>query len=318
MRRTIAGKITLVLLGSSFAFCQLNAAAVDPAKIMGPETCGNCHKQEFSAWQGTHHFKTFEDLHRRPSAKVIGDKMGVQRIKSEGACIQCHYTPQGVGADLKPIAGVSCELCHGASKDWVKLHNVKATQAKAKEAGWISPDDVYALASNCFQCHTVPNEKLVNTSGHAAGSAIELVSWSQGEVRHHFLNGPKNQANTPDRLRMLYVIGRVVDLEYSLRGVAKGTEKAIFAVNMAKRVVFAKAKLKAISDVVPKDELKQILAIADATALKLNNEAAITESANKISELGKKISATYKGSELAAVDPQIPPPAEYKGPVFAP
>jgi hypothetical protein len=317
MRLMFVGKITLGLLGSILVFPEAKAAA-DPAKIVGPESCGNCHKLEFSAWQQTHHFKTFDDLHRRPSAKVIADKMGVQRIKSEGACIQCHYTAQGSGTELKPISGVSCELCHGASKDWVKLHNVKGTQAKAKEAGWIAPDDVYALASNCFQCHTIPNEKLVNTSGHAAGSPIELVSWSQGEVRHHFMSGAKNLPNTQDRLRMLYVVGRVVDLEYSLRGVAKGTEKAVFAVNMAKRVVAAKEKVKAIFAVLPKDELKDILAVADGVALKLNNEAAITEAANKISESAKKISSTYKGSDLAAVDPQIPPPSEYKGPVASP
>ncbi|MEY2479551.1 MAG: hypothetical protein QOI04_478 [Verrucomicrobiota bacterium] len=317
MQFMFARKITLGLLCSIGILAQVRGAA-DPAKIVGPESCGNCHKQEFSAWQKTHHFKTFEDLHRRPSAKVIADKMGVQRIKSEGACVQCHYTSQAAGAELKPIAGVSCELCHGASKEWVALHNVKSQQAKAKEKGWIAPDDVYALATNCFQCHTIPNEKLVNTSGHAAGSPIELVSWSQGEVRHHFLSGAKNQPNSPDRLRILYVVGRIVDLEYSLRGVAKSTEKAVYAVNMAKRVVAAKEKVKAILAVVPKDELKDIVATADGVSLKLNNEAAITEAANKISESAKKIASTYKGSDLAAVDPQIPPPSEYKGPVANP
>ena len=73
------------------------AAAVDPAKVLGPEACGNCHKSEFSAWQQTHHFKTFEDLHRRPSALAISEKMGVKRIKSEGACVACHYTSQRLG-----------------------------------------------------------------------------------------------------------------------------------------------------------------------------------------------------------------------------
>ena len=317
MKVIFVRKLALSLLCSAWAVTQAKAAA-DPSKVMGPEACGNCHKQEFSAWQQTHHFKTFEDLHRRPSAKVIADKMGVQRIKSEGACVQCHYTSQGAGADVKPIAGVSCELCHSAAKDWIKLHNVKATQAKAKEEGFFAPDDVYALATNCFQCHTVPNEKLVNTSGHTAGSPIELVSWSQGEVRHHFLSGAKNMPNTQDRLRMLYVVGRIVDLEYSMRGVAKSTEKAVFAVTMAKRVVAAKEKVKAIFAVVPKDELKDIIAAADGVALKLNNEAAITAAANKISESAKKLASTYKGSDLAAVDPQIPPASEYKGPVFHP
>ena len=295
------------------------AAAVDPAKVLGPEACGNCHKLEFNAWQQTHHFKTFEDLHRRPSAMAISEKMGVKRIKSEGMCVVCHYTSQGATeASLKPIAGVSCELCHGAGKDWVKLHNVKGNLAKAEEAGFISINNVYKLAENCFQCHTIPNEKLVNTSGHAAGSPLELVSWSQGEVRHHFLGGTKNQPNTQDRLRMLYVVGRVVDLEYSLRGLAKATAKAPYGVTMAKRVVAAKENLKKISDVLPKPEIQEILTIADGVALKLNNEAAITDAAEKISAAGKKIASTYKGADLAAVDSLIPPSSQYKGPVFSP
>ncbi len=295
------------------------AAELDPAKVLGPEACGNCHKSEFSAWQQTHHFKTFEDLHRRPSALAISEKMGVKRIKSEGACAGCHYTSQGATeASLKPIAGISCELCHGAGKDWVKLHNVKGNIAKAEEAGFISITNVYKLAENCFQCHTIPNEKLVNTSGHSAGSPLELVSWSQGEVRHHFLAGTKNQANTQDRLRMLYVVGRVVDLEYSLRGLAKATAKAPYGVTMAKRVVAAKANLKKISEVLPKPEIQEIITIADGVALKLNNEAAITDAAEKISAAGKKIASTYKGADLAAVDSLIPPSSQYKGPVFSP
>jgi hypothetical protein len=311
--------VGLVLLASVVA--GKVAAAIDPAKVLGPEACGNCHKLEFSAWQQTHHFKTFEDLHRRPSAIAISEKMGVKRIKSEGMCVACHYTSQGATeASLKPIAGVSCELCHGAGKDWIKLHNVKGggDLAKAEEAGFISINNVYKLAENCFQCHTIPNEKLVNTSGHAAGSPLELVSWSQGEVRHHFLGGTKNQANTQDRLRMLYVVGRIVDLEYSLRGLAKATQKAPYGVTMAKRVVAAKDNLKKISEVLPKPEIQEIITIADGVALKLNNEAAIMDAAEKISAAGKKIASTYKGADLVAVDSLIPPSSQYKGPVFNP
>lgn len=292
-------------------------AAVDPAKVIGPEACGNCHKVEFSAWQQTHHFKTFEDLHRRPSATAIAEKMGVKRIKGEGTCVACHYTTMGA-ADAAPSAGVSCELCHGAGKDWVKLHNVKATAPQAVAAGFIGPENIYALAANCFQCHTVPNEKLVNTGGHAAGSPLELVSWSQGEVRHHFLKDTKNEEDPPDRKRMLYVVGRIVDLEYSLRGLAKGTEKAAFAVAMAKRVAAAKENLKKIAAAVPKPEIQEIITIADTVALKLNNEAVIMEAAEKISAAGKNIASTYKGADLAAVDSLIPPAAQYKGPVFHP
>jgi hypothetical protein len=303
----------IVLMGIAAAPLQ---ATVDPAKVLGPDTCGNCHKVEFSAWQQTHHFKTFEDLHRRPTAAAIAEKMGVKRIKNEGTCVTCHYTMQA-GSDA-PIAGISCESCHGAGKDWVKLHNVKATRAQAEAAGFISPDQVYELASNCFQCHTVPNEKLVNTGGHVAGTPLELVSWSQGEVRHHFLGASKNDDATPDRKRMLYVVGRVVDLEYSLRGLAKATEKATFGVAMAKRVAAAKGEMKKIAAALPKPEIQDIVTVADGVALKLNNEAQVMDAAEKISADGKKIATTYQGADLAAIDPLIPPASQYKGPVFHP
>jgi hypothetical protein len=293
-------------------------AAADPAKVVGPEACGNCHKAEFSAWQQTHHFKTFEDLHRRPTASAIADKMGVKRIKSDGTCVACHYTQKG-SADSQPIAGVSCESCHSAGQDWIKVHNEKGSLAKAEALGFISPDNIYALASNCFQCHTMPNEKLVNVGGHAAGSPLELVSWSQGEVRHHFLKDQKkNPEATQERKRMLYVVGRVVDLEYSLRALAKATEKANFAVSMAKRVAAAKGEMKKIAAVVPKPEIQAIVTAADGVALKLNNEANVMAAVDKISAAGKTISSTYKGEDLAAVDPLIPPASQSKGAAFNP
>ncbi len=44
---------------------------------------------------------------------------------------------------------------------------------------------IYDLAKTCYGCHVVPQEDLVNKGGHRAGSAFELVSWSQGEVLHN-------------------------------------------------------------------------------------------------------------------------------------
>ena len=51
-----------------------------------------------------------------------------------------------------------------------------------------NPVNVYLLAQSCYRCHTVPDERLVNVGGHHAGSLdFELVSWSQGTVRHNFV-----------------------------------------------------------------------------------------------------------------------------------
>ena len=51
-----------------------------------------------------------------------------------------------------------------------------------------NPHNIYLIARQCYDCHTVPNERLVNVGGHLAGSQdFELVAWSQGMVRHNFL-----------------------------------------------------------------------------------------------------------------------------------
>lgn len=291
------------------------AAEMDPAKILGPEVCGDCHKLEYSAWQAMKHSKTFDDLHRRPAAKEISGKLGIANIKADGTCAQCHYTFGDKGPG-RPIAGVSCERCHSGGRDWVKLHNEKGQREEAVKMGFISPSDTYKIASNCFSCHTVPNENLVNTGGHQAGSPIELASWSQGEVRHHFKKGSVNTDATPERRRMLYLVGRIVDLEYSLRGVANATERATYAVSMAGRAKAATAEVQKIFDVHPTDELKAVLAAAAGAKLKLNNKDEIMVAVEAISVLGQKISDTYQGADLAALDPLIP--TTLQGTPFAP
>lgn len=267
---------------------QFMQAAGDPAKVVGPEKCADCHKKEAAAWQEMKHFKTFNELHRRPEAKEIATKLEILNIKTEGACMDCHYTVT-------------------AAADWITVHNEKGRKPEAESLGFISPHNLYQLASNCFSCHTIPNEKLVNVGGHQAGSAIELVAWTQGEVRHHFKSDAANAEATPERKRMLYVIGRVVDLEYSLRGVANATEKANYAVSMARRAKAARAELQKLIDLLPAaEELKAVAAAADGVALKLNNKEPIMAAVQTISGLGRKISDTYKGEDLAAIDPLIP------------
>jgi hypothetical protein len=128
----------------------------------------------------------------------------------------------------------------------------------------------------------------------------------QGEVRHHFKSGSINTDATPERKRMLYLVGRVVDLEYSLRGVANATEKATYAVSMARRAKAARAEIQKIIDVLPRDEIKAVAAAVDGVGLKLNNKEPIMAAVQTISDLGRKISDTYKGEELAALDALIP------------
>jgi Cytochrome c554 and c-prime len=313
-----------------FGFAAGATIASDPAKIVGPNSCAECHKQEAEAWQATHHFKTFREMPRRKEANEIAEKMGVQRIRSESMCLTCHYTMQEKENKKQPIAGISCESCHGAGEDWIKVHSgfsgkTEKTETKAEaearlkfadSKGMIRPSSLYQLAKNCYGCHVVPQEDLVNKGGHLAGSAFELVSWSQGEVRHNTWHskGKENVQATAPRKRMLYLVGLGVELETGIRAISRATARRLYAFEMAKRVDRARKQLAVAAKAAPDvPEIAKMVEFAYSAGLKLNNESFLTAAADGVSKLLVSITEKYDGSTMAGLDNLIPAPDKFKG-----
>jgi hypothetical protein len=313
-----------------FGFAAAGAVASDPTKIVGPNACAECHKQEAEAWKDTHHFKTFREMPRRKEANEIAEKMGVQRIRSESVCLTCHYTVQQKESREQPIAGISCESCHSAGEDWIKVHSqfsgkTEKTETKAEaearlkladSKGMIRPSSLYRLAKNCYGCHVVPQEDLVNKGGHPAGSAFELVSWSQGEVRHNTWHS-KGKDNVPAgaaRKRMLYLVGLGVELETGLRAVGRATARKRYAFEMAKRVDQARKQLAAAAKAAPNvPEIAKMVEYAYSAGLKLSNERFLTAAADGVSKLLASITEKYDGGSMAGLDSLIPAPDKFKG-----
>lgn len=306
------------------------ATAADPSKVEGPNACAECHEEEAKAWKQSHHFKTFREMPRRKEGKQIAKRMGIRRIKSEGLCLNCHFTVQQVGnRKPKPVAGISCESCHSGGKEWIKLHSgfsgkTEQSESKAEEAarwqqaeskGMIRPARIYQLAKNCYSCHVVPQEDLVNVGGHTIGSPFELVSWSQGEVRHNtWYSKGKNVEATAARKRILYVVGLSVEIETALRAIAKANVRKLYAFQMAERADAARKKLAQAAQAVPGvPELAKIVQFSHAAGLKLKNEAALTAAADGVSKEIQSITTKYDGTNLAAIDGLIPGPDAYMG-----
>jgi hypothetical protein len=308
----------------------IGAAASDTAKVVGPNACAECHKQEVEAWKGSHHFKTYRDMPRDTKANEIAEKMGVRRIKYDSLCASCHFTLQQKNNREEPTSGISCESCHSAGQDWIKVHSgfsgktiLFESKAEAKERwklaeskGMIRPHNVYQLAKNCYGCHVVPQEDLVNKGGHKAGSAFELVSWSQGEVRHNTWHS-KGRDNIPAsaaRARMLYLVGLGVELETALRGIGKATARKAYAFEMAKRADKARKELAEVAKAAPGvPEIAEIVKFSHSAGLKLGNERRLTAAADGISKQLILITEKYDGTTLAALDSMIPGPAKYRG-----
>ncbi|MBT5559715.1 MAG: hypothetical protein HOJ88_07460 [Proteobacteria bacterium] len=306
---------------------------MNPSAVKGPDACGECHKDTVNAWKASHHSTTFADMPRTDEARVIADKMGIKRIKSESDCLTCHFSVAMQESVATPIAGISCESCHGAGAEWIDVHSDfggkdataeseapehRAERYAASEAaGMIRPSNLYALTENCYSCHTVPNEELVNVGGHTAGSNFELVRWTQGEVRHNVWYSEENTEADLPRRRVMYVLGKMIDLEYALRGVAEATQKADYAVEMAKRAKRALAFLNQIDESIDVPELSEIISIGSTAKLSLNNSEALQAAAANVKVQAQKFATSHDGSDLSAIDASLPTPDKYRGDVFS-
>ncbi len=304
---------------------------LNPHEVVGVESCEKCHAAEISVWKQTPHHETFFSLHRKPEAQQIAGKLGISSFKNDSACVKCHYTMQSAHDGMQAISGISCESCHGAAKNWVNVHNdyggtgvTKASETPEHRlsrlrgsigAGMRNPINVYMVAQSCYRCHTVPDERLVNLGGHKAGSLdFEIVSWSQGMVRHNFLrtNGQSNDPSSPERMRQMFVAGMIADLEFSLRATAAATQKATFGVTAAGRASRAAKRLAAAQSKLDQPLLGEVLAVYKSVELKLNNAVQLTEAANNIAGLGIRFAATVSGTQLEAIAPFIPSQDRWK------
>lgn len=307
------------------------AVHLEPDKVIGAETCEKCHSAEISVWKKTPHHETFLTLHRKPEAQQIAKKLGIASFKHDAACIKCHYTMQSQAGGLEPLSGVSCESCHGAAKNWLEVHHNYGGEGVRREqespqhrmqrlhdsiaGGMRNPVNVYLVAQSCYRCHTVPDEHLVNVGGHKPGSMdFELVSWSQGMVRHNFLrsNGQSNATSEPARLRLMFISGMIADLEFSLRATSAATEKATFGIISAQRAARAAKQLEAAQSKLQQPLLEEIIAAFKEVSLKLNNAEQLTKAADQVATLGIRFAATVDGAKLEAIQPFIPSANRWK------
>ncbi len=322
---TGAAAALALLLGISVAAL---AAEPPPQNVVGPTACAQCHKNEAIVWQQTHHFTTFHDLPRMQKAQDITQKLGIKRIKTEPLCLSCHFTQAVKDGEVQPVSGISCESCHGPGAPYIKLHasfsgKKQDTETAAERdqrwadsvaAGMIRPSMLYELAKNCYSCHIVPQERLINVGGHPL-SPFELVSWTQGEIRHNvwYTGGKSNPEASQNVKRKMYVVGAAVELEESLRAVGKATENATYATTMAQRAQAAAQRLNAISQALKLPETDAMMQSVRSAHLRLNNDAELSGLAASIGAATKQFVTNYDGSSLGAIDSMIPGPDQYKG-----
>ena len=273
LQRLLPSIAATVLVGWIYS----SPAAADPF-YQGPQKCLDCHKSEHSVWDQTKHAQSFKDIHRKPAVKdIIAAAGGDANMRRNDVCTTCHFTMTQADAGAKPTAtaGTSCESCHGASSDWMPIHNdyggptakrdteTPAHKAdriqKAVQAGMIRPTALYSIASNCLGCHGLARPgvspdtmaKMID-AGHPAGSEFELVRYSQGTVRHRFYppNVDQNQEMSPAELSRMFVTGQAAAL-VTVAAASGKASNAKYQATLKKIESDARAALDAVKGQVP-------------------------------------------------------------------
>ena len=307
----------IILVAGMMLLPSLNLHAEEAYK-QGAETCQTCHSAEYAVWEQTKHFSSFREVHKNPKAKdILAAVGGSTNMKANETCTLCHYSMIQDSVDAKPAAksGTSCESCHGASSQWLNIHNdyggpevTKETEtpdhkakrlADAEAAGWIHPGKKLGIAGNCMTCHGLAHPKLggdtlskMLAAGHPLNTDFELVKYSQGTVRHRFYP-PDTSVNadpTPAELARMFVIGKAAQLVSATQAMSKSTDSA-YQEAQKKRVDDATAALSAVKSV---PEAAQLIA-------------------SPSEDSAKKLEAAIADKDLSAeVGSLLPDPSSYK------
>ncbi|WP_372370358.1 multiheme c-type cytochrome [Candidatus Uabimicrobium sp. HlEnr_7] len=294
-----------------FAMC---VAQANMNKIIGQKECKVCHKKEYTVWERTLHKQTYDSLHvNSATAKIMKRlKLGDSPKKQE-SCRRCHYTAKPRGSFIRTIGAVACERCHGAAKDWVMVHNVthiekqKRREMSAK-AGMFHPGDVYGIANNCYSCHIIDDEQLVDRGRHPLGKEdFKFVVDTQGKMRHNFTSGKGTNIAAPiERKRLFYIVGQSLGLQYLLRALGNAKQQRNYFLLTRKRLKSAVDEMVAIHKVVNKKETGYILKVLAEVKAVANNKKQLHKAAQLIDKATKTLIKNYKIEKITSLDALLP------------
>lgn len=266
--------LVLALTSVWLAAAAIAVAKDAPPAFVGAGACASCHPQETVVWKGTKHHKSYDAAEANPKHKDILATVGDGKsMKTSPTCTLCHFSLVGSGGG-KPVAksGPSCESCHGAASEWVKVHAdygkgaTKETESEqhklerrlaALKASMRSPRELFDIATSCAQCHGMAHAALTGQvlakmleAGHPLEPEWELVRYSQGTVRHRFYpvgSGTENLTMTEGERARMFVVGQAVRLLSATRALEKSRDPGYRAAQK-QRIAQAQDALAPVKD----------------------------------------------------------------------
>lgn len=155
-------KLWLAVIALSFIALTINAQEFN---YIGVKKCSMCHKSEkqgsqLSIWEGSAHANAYKTLTTAEADKIAAEKGFTTKAAETKECLICHATGYDLPASrmekgFEVSAGVQCETCHGAGKDYSPMKVMK-DKAASVAAGLVVWADDKAIEAQCRTCH---NEK---------------------------------------------------------------------------------------------------------------------------------------------------------------
>lgn len=170
-----------LLLAACILFKTSPSFGAEP-KYVGVEGC-KCHKSELEEWTKSEHGEAFKNLlppdgkkeakKRKKEFSKINEKLKADEqldpekdYSKDPKCLPCHtvgYGKEGGFVDMATtpqLAGVGCEMCHGAGSEYRVLHKDKEqtfTRAEDKALGAVSGKEDEGV---CRKCHEHPDNPM--------------------------------------------------------------------------------------------------------------------------------------------------------------
>jgi len=155
-RLPILSIIALFLAGNL-----MTLAAADHA-FVGVNKCKPCHLKEWQSWSNTNMAKAFEILApgQRSAEKTAAGLDPRKDYRTDSECLACHVTGYGKPGGFKDIAttphlaGVGCEMCHGAGATYIKPEHMSLNNKEYKKRSLVAVGLVGEITiSQCEPCH---------------------------------------------------------------------------------------------------------------------------------------------------------------------
>jgi hypothetical protein len=138
------------------------AAIAGDHEYVGVKKCKTCHLKEWKSWAETKMATTFDVLKpgERGEAKQAAGLDPAKDYTTDVTCLPCHTTGYGKAggfvdiATTPELAGVGCEMCHGAGKDYIADGAMTLKNKEYKKADLLPLGLVDQVTeAQCTVCH---------------------------------------------------------------------------------------------------------------------------------------------------------------------